>query len=85
FAYNFQSAGAGINNTANAGDNAKRPLEVTKPYGRKVGAYTLLMVIDDRTDEMAFEKWEHYKKGTDLEAIAWSRDQAIASRSVPFL
>lgn len=79
--YNFIGAGSGINNTANAGDNAKRLLEVTKPYGRKVGAYTLLMIIADRTDELAFEKWEHYKKGTDLEAIAWSRDQSSADKN----
>jgi pyrimidine oxygenase len=76
--YNFVGAGGGINNTAKAGENAKRLMEVTKPYGRKVGAYLLLMIIADRTDEMAFEKWEHYKKGTDLEAIAWSRDQSSA-------
>ncbi|RYE60621.1 MAG: pyrimidine utilization protein A [Hyphomicrobiales bacterium] len=79
--YNFIGAGAGINNTANAGDNAKRLMQVTEPYGRKVGAYTLLMIIADRTDEMAFAKWEHYKQGTDLEAIAWSRDQSSADKN----
>jgi len=81
--YNFIGAGRGINDTAHAGDNAKRLLEVTAPYGRKVGAYTLMMVIADRTDELAFAKWEHYKKGTDLEALAWARDQSGADKNAP--
>ncbi|WP_160003666.1 pyrimidine utilization protein A [Rhizobium sp. 18055] len=79
--YNFVGAGSGINNVDRAGDNAKRLLDVTEPYGRKVGAYTLLMIIADRTDEMAFAKWEHYKKGTDLEAIEWQRSQSAADKN----
>ncbi|MGV8831728.1 MAG: pyrimidine utilization protein A [Devosia sp.] len=79
--YNFVGAGSGINNTANSGDNAQRLLDVTKPYGRKVGAYTLLMIIADRTDEMAFAKWEHYKSGTDLEAIEWMGEQSGADKN----
>ena len=34
------------------------------------------MVIADETDEAAFAKWEHYKAGVDLEAIAWRDGQA---------
>jgi pyrimidine oxygenase len=79
--YNFVGAGGGINNVKNSGDNAQRLLDVTAPYERKVGAYTLLMIIADRTDEMAQAKWEHYKKGTDLEAIAWQRDQSAADKN----
>jgi pyrimidine oxygenase len=79
--YNFVGAGSGINTPERAGDNAKRLMDVTAPYGRKVGAYTLLMIIADRTDELAFAKWEHYKKGTDLEALAWARDQAGADKN----
>ena len=76
--FNFIGAGSGINNVDKAGDNAKRLLDVTAPYGRKVGAYTLLMVIADRTDEMAYAKWEHYKTGTDMEAMEWMRAQSSA-------
>ena len=46
--------------------------------GRDVGALILLMIIADATDELAMAKWEHYKAGTDLEALAWQRTQASA-------
>lgn len=81
--YNFVGAGSGINNVAASGDNSRRLLEVTAPFGRRVGAYTLLMIIADRTDELAFAKWELYKKGTDLEAIEWQRAQSAADKNAP--
>ena len=34
------------------------------------------MVIADETDEAANAKWEHYKSGTDLEALAYRDEQA---------
>ena len=34
------------------------------------------MIIADETDEAAMAKWEHYKAGTDLEALAWRDAQA---------
>ena len=34
------------------------------------------MVIADETDAAAMAKWEHYKAGTDLEALAWRDAQA---------
>ncbi len=34
------------------------------------------MVIADETDAAAMAKWEHYKAGTDVEAIAWRDAQA---------
>ena len=46
--------------------------------GRDVGAFILLMVIADRTDELAIAKWEFYKDGVDHEALAWQRTQASA-------
>ena len=33
-------------------------------------------VIADETDQAAMAKWEHYKAGTDLEALAWRDAQA---------
>ena len=46
--------------------------------GRDVGALLLLMVIAAETDEAAFAKWDHYKAGTDLEALQWQATQASA-------
>ena len=46
--------------------------------GRDVGALILLMIIADRTDELAMAKWDHYVEGTDLEALAWQRREAGA-------
>jgi pyrimidine oxygenase len=34
------------------------------------------MVIADETDEAAMAKWEHYKAGTDFEALAWREAQS---------
>jgi pyrimidine oxygenase len=34
------------------------------------------MVIADETDAAAMAKWEHYKAGTDREALAWRDAQA---------
>ena len=34
------------------------------------------MVIADETDAAGMAKWEHYKAGTDLDAIAWRDAQA---------
>ena len=40
------------------------------------GALILMMIIADETDAAAMAKWEHYKAGTDLEALAWRDAQA---------
>jgi pyrimidine oxygenase len=34
------------------------------------------MIIADETDAAAEAKWEHYKAGTDMEALAWRDSQA---------
>ena len=34
------------------------------------------MVIADETDAAAMAKWEHYKAGTDVEALAWRDAQS---------
>jgi pyrimidine oxygenase len=36
----------------------------------------LQMIVADETDAAASAKWEHYKAGTDLEALAWRDSQA---------
>jgi len=75
--YNFVVAG-GLNETAGCRDVAGRVADAAKQFGRDTGAFQLVMVIADRTDEMAFAKWEHYKKGTDVEALEWQAGQAGA-------
>lgn len=73
--YNFVVS-PGLNDTTNARDMVRKVDEVGKQFGRGTGALQLLMVIADRTDEMAWAKWEHYKKGTDLAALKWQVTQA---------
>ena len=46
--------------------------------GRRVGSFALFMVIAADTDEAAMARWQHYKDGADLEAIAWMAGQAAA-------
>ena len=81
--YNFVSSGGGINEPDKAGENVARLMAIAKSRQRTIGAYTGAMVIADRTDELAFAKWEHYKKGVDLEAIAWSGEQSGADKHAP--
>jgi pyrimidine oxygenase len=53
-----------------------RLIDATAESGRDCGALILQMVIADETDAAAMAKWEHYKAGTDLEALAWRDAQA---------
>jgi pyrimidine oxygenase len=81
--YNFVSSGGGANEPDKAGENVKRLATVAATTGRKVSAYTGCMIIADRTDELAWAKWEHYKLGTDMEAIEWANAQSSADKSAP--
>ena len=78
--YNFVGAGGKINEPHLGGENAQRLISAAEKTGRKVGAYTLITIIADRTDEMAFAKWEHYNEGVDLEAIEWMGQQSGADK-----
>ena len=81
--YNFVSSGGGINEPDKAGQNVARLNQFAQTTGRKVAAYTGAMIITDRTDELAFQKWEHYKRGTDHEAIAWAHSQSSQDTKAP--
>ena len=81
--YNFVSSGGAINEPHKAGGNVERLNAFAATTGRKVAAYTGCMIIADRTDELAWAKWEHYKKGTDMEAIEWAHGQSAADKSAP--
>jgi pyrimidine oxygenase len=73
--YNF-CASFGENKPAAVGPSVARLVAATKETGRDCGALVLTMVIADETDEAALAKWQHYKDGTDLEAIAHRDAQA---------
>jgi pyrimidine oxygenase len=73
--YNF-CASFGINEPTRVAPSVARLNEAAKETGRDVGALILMMVIADETDDAAMAKWEHYKAGVDLEALAWRDAQA---------
>jgi len=75
--YNF-TLGSGVNTPAAYAPTNKQMLAAAARTGRDVGTYVLFMVIADETDEAAMAKWQHYKAGTDLDALAWMSDQAGA-------
>jgi pyrimidine oxygenase len=73
--YNF-CASYGINEPQRFAPSVARLVAATAQSGRDVGALILIMVIADETDAAAMAKWEHYKAGADLEALAWRDAQA---------
>ena len=75
--YNF-CAGAGVNDPMQTAPNIARLVEATAATGREVGAYVLYMVIAAETNAEAEARWEHYRDGVDLEAVAWLTEQAGA-------
>jgi pyrimidine oxygenase len=73
--YNFCGS-FGVNQPTAVGPSVARLVAATRETGRQCGALVLTMVIADETDAAAMAKWEHYKAGTDLEALAWRDAQA---------
>ncbi|MGL3607868.1 pyrimidine utilization protein A [Rhizobium sp. G187] len=78
--YNFVMA-SGINTPTAYAPNNKPLIEASARTGRDVGAYVLFMVIADETDELAKAKWESYREGADVEALAWMADQGSKDQS----
>jgi pyrimidine oxygenase len=73
--YNFCS-GFGFNQPTAVAASVARLVAATRLTGRKCGALILTMIIADETDAAAEAKWEHYKAGTDYEALAWRDEQS---------
>ena len=73
--YNF-CVSFGINQPGAIAPSVGRLVAATAETGRRCGALILIMIIADETDEAAFAKWEHYKAGADVEALAWRDEQA---------
>ena len=66
----------GVNKPTSMAPSVARLVEATRQSGRACGALILVMIIADETDAAAMAKWEHYKDGADLEALAWRDAQA---------
>ena len=73
--YNFCSGGQ-VNQPRAVEQSVARLIEANAKTGRDCGALLLQMIIADETDAAAMAKWEHYKAGIDLEAIAYRDAQA---------
>ena len=78
--YNF-CFGKGVNTPTAFAPTVAKLIESNKKTGRNVTAYALFMIIADETDEAARAKWEHYKAGTDHEAVKWLVDQSAADKA----
>jgi pyrimidine oxygenase len=74
--YNF-CAGGGVNQPLSSTNSVARLVEVNEELGHDCGALILQMIIADETDAAATAKWEHYKAGTDVEALRHRDEQAF--------
>ncbi len=73
--YNF-CASFGYNAPTGVATSVARLVEANKITGGNCSALILTMIIADETDDAANAKWEHYKSGTDFEALAYRDEQA---------
>ena len=73
--YNF-CASVRLQRPTAVAPSVARLVKATEETGRDCGALILTMIIADETDEAANAKWDHYKPGTDLEALAYRDEQA---------
>jgi pyrimidine oxygenase len=73
--YNFCSS-FGVNTPMAVAASVARLVAASEEAGRPCGALISTMVIADETDEAAMAKWEHYKAGSDTEALAYRDAQA---------
>ena len=72
--YNF-CAGSGLNEPRSIEPSVARLVAENRRTGKDCGALVLTLVVADETDEAALAKWEHYKAGADIEALAWREAQ----------
>ena len=79
--YNFCNGIGAINDPQACVANVSRLHAATQKLGTTTRALASTMIIADETDEAAMAKWNHYKAGTDLEAIAWRSEQAAGDKT----
>ena len=70
--------GSGVNKPTDFAPVAAKLAESAETAGRDVGAYVLFMVIADETDEKARAKWDSFREGADMEALAYMGVQGAA-------
>jgi pyrimidine oxygenase len=75
--------GKGVNTPTAFAFNNERLAAATAKTGRDVSVFVLVMVIADETDEAAMAKWQSYKEGIDMDAIAWLMNQGAADKVNP--
>ena len=74
-------SGSCINEPHKVAPSIARLVAEAKAAGRDCGALVLSLVIAEETADAAFAKWERYKAGADLEALARRASQAGADTS----
>jgi len=62
--------GTGVNRPDSHREITQRLLEAARQRGRDVGAFLIIMIIAEETEEAAFAKWRHYNDTVDRIAIA---------------
>jgi pyrimidine oxygenase len=67
--------GIGVNTPTAISAGNKKLIDAAEKSGRDVGAYVLFMIIADESNELAEAKWQHYRDGADVGALAWMADQ----------
>ncbi|MGQ3302069.1 pyrimidine utilization protein A [Reyranella sp.] len=77
--YNF-CFGKGFNTPTACAETVERMQKIAAGTGRDIATYALFMIITGETDAEAEAKWQHYKDGADLEALAWLTDQGSADK-----
>lgn len=75
--------GSGVNTPTAHTPTNERLMQAAVSTGRDIGAYVLMMVIADETDELAMAKWRLYNDGVDADALAWMADQGAADTNAP--
>lgn len=78
--YNF-CFGKGFNTPLACADTVERTQAFAAQANRRVASYAPFMVITGETDAEALAKWDLYKEGADLEALAWLVEQATADKT----
>lgn len=61
--------GTGVNKPDSHRDITHRLQQAAQRRGREVGAFLIMMIIAEETDEAAFAKWRHYNETVDRIAI----------------
>jgi pyrimidine oxygenase len=79
--YSFVAA-KGTNTPIAHADTLAMVRKAAADAGRDIGVYLLVLIIVDETDEAAFERWNCYREGADIEALEWVASQAGENKNI---